>query len=137
MKPDTLLPIVFAALLLAPVLAVGKDHEDPIRKLLYPPELIMEHRDELDLDADQEAAIRDQLKQTQAAVFDLRWQMREESQRLAELLRARPIDETAVLAQAETVMGLEQEIKRTHLAMLVRFKNLMSDQQLDTLRRHR
>lgn len=34
-----------------------------------------------------------------------------------------------MLAQADTVMGLEREVKRAQLSLLVRIKNLLSDAQ--------
>jgi len=63
------------------------------------------------------------------ALLDAQWSMQEESQKLARLLQARPVDEPAVLAQADKVMGLEREVKRTQLSLLVRIKNLLTDTQ--------
>jgi hypothetical protein len=34
-------------------------------------------------------------------------------------------------------MGLEQQVKRTHLAMLVRLKNMMNDTQRELLMKYR
>jgi hypothetical protein len=39
------------------------------------------------------------------------------------------VDEAAVLAQADKVMGLEREVKKAHLALLVRIKNLLTEAQ--------
>ena len=48
---------------------------------------------------------------------------------MARLLEQSPVDETAVLAQADKVMGLEREVKKAHLSLLVRIKNLLTDAQ--------
>lgn len=137
MRLKPLLLLIIAATWLLPLAAFGADRNDPIRQLLYPPELIMEYRSELKLDSQQEQIIREELRNTQSAVFDLRWQMKDESERLADMLQARPVDEAAVLSQADKVMGLEQQVKRTHLAMLVRLKNMMDDSQLTMLEEYR
>jgi len=129
--------LMIAASLLLPLSAFSAERYDPIRQLLFPPELIMEYRAELKLDKQQENTIREELRNTQSAVFDLRWQMKDESELLAEMLQARPIDQAGVLNQADKVMGLEQEVKRTHLAMLVRLKNMMNDTQLVQLQEYR
>ena len=137
MRLKTLLLSTIATSLLVPLAGLSADQADAIRQLLYPPELIMKYRSELNLDKQQEETIREQLRETQSAVFDLRWQMKDESERLAEMLQARPIDEVGVLSQADKVMGLEQQVKLTHLAMLVRFKNMMNDSQLAKLKEYR
>ena len=137
MRFKTLLLSTIAASLLVPLAGFSADPADPIKQLLYPPDLIMNYRSELNLDKQQESTIREELRETQSAVFDLRWQMKDESERLAEMLQATPINESAVLSQADKVMGLEQQVKRTHLAMLVRLKNMMNDSQLAQLKEYR
>ena len=137
MRLRTLLLSTIVASLLVPLAGFGADPADPIKQLLYPPDLIMNYRSELNLDKQQENTIREELRNTQSAVFDLRWQMKDESERLAEMLQATPIIEADVLSQADKVMGLEQQVKRTHLVMLVRLKNMMSDTQLAQLKEYR
>jgi len=137
MRFKTLLLATFAASVLIPLPGFSADPADPIKQLLYPPDLIMKYRSELNLDKQQENTIREELRKTQAAVFDLRWKMKDEGERLAEMLQTTPINETAVLSQADKVMGLEQQVKRTHLVMLVRLKNMMNDSQLAQLKEYR
>ena len=137
MRFKILLLSTIAITLLAPLTALSADPADPIKKLPYPPDLIMNYRSELKLDKQQENTIREELRETQSVVFDLRWQMKDESERLAEMLQATPINESAVLSQADKVMGLEQQVKRTHLAMLVRLKNMMNDTQREQLMEYR
>ena len=137
MRFKTLLLSTIAATLLAPLAGLSADPADPIKKLLYPPDLIMNYRSELKLDKQQENTIREELRETQSMVFDLRWQMKDESERLAEMLQATPINEAGVLGQADKVMDLEQQVKRTHLTMLVRLKNMMNQAQLAQLKEYR
>lgn len=123
--------------LLIPFASFGADPADPIKKLLYPPDLIMKYRTELNLNEQQENIIREELRETQTLVFDIRWQMKDEGERLAQLLQSMPVDEAEVLSQADKVMSLEQQVKLTHLAMLVRLKNMMNDTQLAQLAEYR
>jgi Spy/CpxP family protein refolding chaperone len=103
--------------------------EDPLAQFVFPPELVMRHAAEIGLDDKQRAAIKDAVVTTQSKVLDVQWEVQGEAEKLARLLQASPIDETAVLAQADKVMGFERQVKRTHLALLVRIKNLLTDAQ--------
>jgi Spy/CpxP family protein refolding chaperone len=129
--------LTIAAAWLVPLAGLCADRGDPIKQLLFPAELIMEYRSELKLDDQQQETIREELREVQTAVFDLRWQMKEESEQLAKMLQASPIDEARTLSQADKVMGLEQQVKRTHLAMLVRLKNMLNDEQRAKLTEYR
>jgi Spy/CpxP family protein refolding chaperone len=39
------------------------------------------------------------------------------------------VDESRVLGQADRILALEKEIKKTHLTLLVRVKNLLTREQ--------
>ncbi len=108
--------------------------EDPLAELLFPPDLVMKHASEIRLDEKQRKTLRDAFHTLQAKMVDAQWTMQEETEKLVLLLRARAADETAVLAQADKVMSLEREIKRTHLLMLVRVKNALTEEQQSRLK---
>lgn len=103
--------------------------EDPIAQHLFPPDLIMKYGSQIGLEERQRGAIKDAVQKAQAKFVDGQWDLQEESQKMVRLLQARPVDETAVLAQADKVMALEREIKRTQLSLLVRLKNLLTEAQ--------
>ena len=107
--------------------------DDPIAKLLIPPELIMAHASEIALTDAQTAAIRNEVRQTQKKFIDLQWDMQDESGKMQQLLQQSPIDEAKVLERADKVMALEREMKRAQLALLVRLKNLLTPAQLAKL----
>jgi Spy/CpxP family protein refolding chaperone len=111
---------------------------DPLAPHVFPPELVMRHAAEIGLDEVQRAAIKKTVVETQTRFLDLQWDVQAESEKLARLLERSPVDEAAVLAQADKVMGLEREVKKAHLALLVRIKNLLSDAQRKAhrIRRH-
>ena len=106
---------------------------DPIADNLFPPELVMRHSGDLSLDERQRNAIREAVQQAQSRFTDLQFELQPEAERMGRLLQSRPVDETAVLAQADRIMGLEREIKKTHLALLVRIKNQLSAGQQEKL----
>ena len=121
----------------SPLFGQVTDRVDPIKKLLFPPNLIMKNRAKLNLDDEQRNILKTELQQAQADVFDLNWQMNEEGGKLAELLKQTPIDETELLAQADKVMTLEHQVKKRQLILLARLKNMLSEQQIETLKKLR
>jgi Spy/CpxP family protein refolding chaperone len=107
--------------------------QDPLAPHLFPPDLVMRHAPEIGLDEKQRAAVKELVVKMQARFLDLQWDLQAESEKMARLLQASPVDETAVLAQADKVMGLEREVKKAHLSLLVRIKNLLTEAQRDKL----
>ena len=107
--------------------------KDPLAQHVFAPDLVMRHASEIGLDEKQRAALKDAVVKMQSRFLDLQWDMQAESEKLARLLQAAPVDETAVLAQADKVMALERDVKKTHLALLVRIKNLLTAAQREKL----
>ena len=103
-------PVVALLLALSPTALAQPPGDDPVMRSLFPPELVMENQREIGLRPEQREAITDSIRETQGEVLDVQWQLKDAHQHLAELLGARPIDETDALAQAEKVMSLEQEV---------------------------
>ncbi len=126
--------LAFAVLFASPVFGVGSARPDLIGRLLFQPELIMEYRSKLDLTEQQQDVLKTELQNAQASIFDFKWQLNEESEKLKGILKTAPIDEDEMLAQSDKVMQLEQKIKRVHLTLLARLKNMLSEQQIQTLR---
>lgn len=112
---------------------------DPIERSLFPPELIMGHQEELHLTDAQRAGLRTEVVRLQTKVVDMQWQLSEEAEKLATMLRNAPVDEAKALEQADKVMSLEHDIKRLHLGTLIRIKNLLTKDQAAMLQdlRHR
>ena len=109
-------------------------HDKVFEKFLFPPELVMQHQQKIGLRADQRATVTEAIQQLHAKVVDLQWKMQEESQKLSETVAKTPISETETLAQVDRVLAVEREIKRAHIAMLVRVRNALTPEQHATLR---
>lgn len=103
--------------------------EDPIGSKLFPPELIMSHQQELGVDDKQRAAMIKEIEKAQSHILQVQWQLQAVTEQLGKLLDAPRIDEAKSLAQADKVMQLEREVKRAHLGLLIRIKNLLTDTQ--------
>jgi len=107
----------------------GTQSGDPIGGKLFPPELIMSHQADLGIDERQRDAILKELERAQTQFPRLQWQLQAATEQLSSLLDAPKIDETKALAQAGEVMKLETEIKKMHLGLLIRIRNLLTDAQ--------
>ena len=126
-------PLVVAVVLLSAARAIAESPpappQDPLAAYVFPPDLVMRYASEIGLDEKQRAAVKDAVVKMQSRFLELQWDVQAESEKMAKLLQASPVDEAALLAQADKVMGLEREVKRTHLSLLVRIKNLLTDAQ--------
>ncbi len=113
------------------------EKDDPVGRNLFPPELVMQHQQQIGLTEGQRAAIKKEVEGAQSKFLDLQWQMQAESEKLVGLLQARPVDEARALAQADSVMSLERTIKKTHLGVLIRIKNALTAEQQEELKKIR
>ena len=134
--------ILLTFLLLAPpgraAESPGAPGADPIGSKLFPPELIMEHQAEIGLDDRQREAILKEIERGPLQFPRLQGQLQAASQQLVKILDGPQVDEAKALAQASEVMKLETEIKKAHLTLLIRIRNVLTEAQrakLQALRR--
>ena len=106
---------------------------NPIKRFIFPPDLIMSHQDEIGLSAEQRRQIIAEVQQMEADLVPLRFEVGEVTQQMAKLLSAPRVDEEEVLALADRIMGLEGEIKKRHLTLVIRIKNLLTAEQQSRL----
>jgi Spy/CpxP family protein refolding chaperone len=104
---------------------------DPLAGNLFPPELVMQHRRELGLTDEQKATIRDEAIKASTRFNELQWQMQDEMETMASLMKGATVDEQKALAQLDKVLNIEREVKRTQLGLSIKIKNkLTSEQQM-------
>lgn len=125
------------ALSIVPAALAETPGEDPLARHVFPPELVMKHQQEIGLTDRQRETIKGEIQKVQSKFLDLQWQMQKEMEKLVSLLDGKPADESKTLAQADALMRLETETKKMHLAMLVRIKNLLTEEQQARLARLR
>lgn len=112
----------------------GKMGRPLFLRQLFPPETVMRNQRDIGLTDEQRAAITKAVKTTQASVLDLQWKLEDEQQKLTKLLEGEHIDIDAALAQADVVMDTERKVKKEHLTLLIRIKNLLTPEQQKKLR---
>ena len=66
----------------------------------------------------------------QANVAEHQWDLREAYQKTLASLDESPIDEKKVLENINDVLLAENEVKKQQVAMLIRLKNLLNDEQV-------
>jgi len=103
--------------------------DDPIAQSLFPPELVMQYHEEINLNEAQTKTIKEAIQKAQGRFLDMQWEMQSETGKLALLLKAKPVDEAAVLTQLDRVLNQEREVKRAQISLLVRIKNVLTDAQ--------
>ena len=120
-------------LFLAVPLSAQQPQDDPLARYLVPPELIMAHSSELNLVEKQRAAIKSEVQKAQSKFIDMQWDMKEETEKMVKLLQQTPADEARILEQADKVMAMEREIKKTQLSLLIRIRNVLTAEQMAKL----
>jgi Spy/CpxP family protein refolding chaperone len=132
----TVIMLATAGALAFPLAVVAQERHIEVHDFadhLFPPELVMRHQRTLDLTDEQRSTIREHVRELQAQVLDLQWQLEDQQQALGELLAQDTIDEVAALQQMDQVLQLEQQIKRNHFRLLVDIKNTLTAEQKQKL----
>ena len=129
MKTRALFVILVLGLVAAGAAAEPGPGDDPMRRLLFPPDKVLAHAHEIGLDEAQRTSIRGELQKAQTKFLDIQFELQAQGEKMAQLLQEKPVDETKVLAQADRVMSLERDAKKTQLSLLVRIKNLLTAEQ--------
>ncbi len=132
-----LTPLLATCLFLLASVATAQDagnQKDVFKGKLFPPNIIMEHQDKLGLSKEQFTAIRAAVVEVQSNVAGYEWDLREAFQRVLSALDESPIDEDKVIESLEAALRAENEVKKRQVAMLVKLRNLLTDEQVEYLR---
>lgn len=109
--------------------ALAQD-KDPFKGKLFPPNVILENQDALELSRDQFTEIRAAVVEVQSSIAEFEWDMREAYMKLMAELDERPVSEDAVIEHASVALLAENEVKKRQMALLVRLKNLLTAEQI-------
>ena len=132
MRHVTGLLIVLLALAAGSAGAQGQKG-DVFKGKLFPPNVILEHQDELALTKEQFTAIRQAVVQVQADVAEHEWDVREAYQEIMEQLDNNPVDTDATLEHVQKALLAENEVKKLQMAMLIQLRNLLTAEQVTYL----
>lgn len=106
-----------------------KPDKDPFHGKLFPPDVILQHREALQLDDEQLAAIRAAVIDVQSNIAGHQWDLRDAYQQVLADLAETPVDEARVLQHVQLALAAENEVKKMQVGMLVRLRNLLTDEQ--------
>jgi Spy/CpxP family protein refolding chaperone len=123
---------LLGTLLLIPVAllyAQQPPHADPLADLLFPPDLIMARQSAIGLSDAQKTYLHAEVLKSQTRFTELQWQLQNEMEALAGLLKPPKVDEAQVAAQLDKVLAAEREIKRAQITLLVHIKNNLTPEQ--------
>ncbi len=112
--------------------AQGQDR-DVFKGKLFPPNVILEHQDALGLTKEQFTAIRAAVVEVQGNVAEHEWDPREAYQRVMNDLDESPVDEDKVMENVGKALLAENEVKKLQVAMLIKLRNLLTDEQMEYL----
>jgi len=106
---------------------------DDIAQNFFAPDLVLKYREVIGLDAGQSKMLKDLVQKAQGKFLDLQWDMQAEAGKLAQLVRLPRVDESAALAQVDKVLGMEREVKKAQISLLIQIKNLLTPAQQQKL----
>jgi Spy/CpxP family protein refolding chaperone len=102
---------------------------DPMGEAFFPPELVMQHQQTIGLTDTQKNFFKTELRKAQMRFTELQWQLSDESEKLAAIVKQEPLDESAALAQLDKVLNAEREIKRVQLSLVIQIRNNLTPEQ--------
>ena len=128
------LPAAWLLIFVSPLGAQQPPASDPINELMFPPELVMARQNAIGLSDAQKTYLRGEVLKAQTRFTELQWQLQDAMEGLIGLLKQSKADEAQVAAQLDKVLASEREIKRAQIALLVRIKNNLTEEQQNRLR---
>jgi len=111
-----------------------EEEPDPFSTVLFTAEEIMQHRRAIDLNDEQRDAITRLIEELQGRAVGLQWRLLDETESVREALEGPRVDLDRVLDRFRRAMETETAIKRAHLELLVRIKNVLTAEQQEKLR---
>jgi len=104
--------------------------EDVFKGKLFAPNVILENQSELGLSKQQFTEIRRAVVEVQANIAEHEWDIAEAYQNIMDELDRSPINEQQVLEHVGVALRAENEVKKLQVGMLIRLKNLLTDEQI-------
>lgn len=108
---------------------------DVFKGKLFAPNIVLEHQDELGLTKEQFTAIRAAVVEVQSGVAEHEWDLRMAYQEVMAELDNSPVESERVLELIDAVLAAENNVKKLQVAMLIKLRNLLTDEQMDYLRK--
>lgn len=100
---------------------------------LFPPELVLRNQIAIGLTDDQTAQIKRLLTESHGRIVEHQMDLQRSMEQLRATLDAPRVDEGAAIGAAEKSMAIETRLKKEHLGMLIRVKNVLTEEQQEKL----
>ena len=114
--------------------AQAEQEPDPFSSVLFTPEEIMQHRRAIDLNDEQRDAITRLIEELQGRLVGLQWRLLDETESVREAMEGPRVDLDRVMDRFGDALDTEVNIKRVHLELLIRIKNVLTPAQQEQLR---
>ena len=95
--------------------------------------MIMANQRAINLTDAQRNSLQQVMADAQGKFIGLQFKMSSEVEKLQSLLQPASVDEAKVLEQVDRVLGVERDVKRAQLSLMIRIKNLLTPQQQNRL----
>ena len=115
----------------------GIGGDDPFAKHFFAPDFIMSHQQAIGLTDPQRNSMRVLMLAAASKSLVTQMKISADVERMQSLIDASQVDEAAVLETVDRVLASEREIKREQLSLMIRIKNLLTEQQQDALAKFR
>jgi len=132
MRKGLVILLAVACMGLEAAVAAGPK-EDVFKGKLFAPNVILENQAELGLSKQQFTDIRKAVVEVQSNVAEHEWDVREAYQNIMAELDKAPVDENQVLEYVSAALRAENEVKKLQVAMLIKLKNLLTNEQIEYL----
>ena len=102
---------------------------------LFTPAMIMRNQEKLNLSSKQTDAIKKEMRTFQSGIVDIQWDLNSATASLQKALAADIIDTDLTLKLVDSVLKVENKLKKMHLALLIEIRNVLNTKQIATLRK--
>ena len=148
-KPDTVTftsgpvmpgPVIMHRLMASPVSGIAGSMDFPMSPhslmsgQLITPSAIMHNQERLNLSRKQSEAIKKEMRKFQSEIVDVQWDMNAATAALRKALSKEQLDTEDALKKVDAVLSAENKLKKMHLSMLIRIRNVLSTEQVKMLR---
>jgi Spy/CpxP family protein refolding chaperone len=129
MFASVLLLVVGFLLTVAFTSAQQQPDQDPLGKYVFPPELVMQHQNEIALTGEQKDYLRGEIQRVTVRFTELQWQLQDGMEGLVATMKEDSVNEQQAQAQLDKVLDTEREIKHLHVGLAIRIKNKLTPEQ--------
>lgn len=106
---------------------------DLMGKAFFPPELVMQNQQAINLTEAQRNNIGRELQNAQSEFMTLQWNLSKETEKFKLLIEKDKPGEVSVLEQLDRILIIENKIKKRQITLLIRIKNLLTHEQQEKL----